>query len=210
MNKKLITIIAIVVVVVILVIVGGFLILNKKGILNKNEESTQSGPLVPMETSEDLENLIDKIYEKTQIELFGLETHEVNLTDEWELSAYTGLSSSENLDKVIASECMVTSQAYSLTLVKVSDGADVEEVKQKMVDNINMRRWVCVSAEVVYATNSGNVIILVMSSKDIAKPQYDAFKEIVGGTFGKELTREEEQEELDDEMFLVEDQPIVQ
>ena len=64
-----------------------------------------------------------------------------------------------------------------------------------MLDNIDMRRWICVSAEQLYITNSGNVIFSVMAEKDIAKAVYNDFKKYVNNNIGKEL--EENKDELE-------------
>lgn len=181
MKKELIAVIAIV--IIIALAIGGVLALTR----NSGAKSS-----VKFETAQDAINLVDKIYEKSGNEMFGLETRQIELDDEFALSTYTGLSNSENIDMVVVSESMIMSTPYSLALVKVKNGADVEAIKKEMVDNIDMRRWICVSADELYATNSGNVIFVVMASKEDAKPQYDAFKEVVGGKFGKELTKEAE------------------
>ena len=85
----------------------------------------------------------------------------------------------------------MSSQAFSAVMVKVSDGANIEEMKKEMIDNIDMRKWICVSAEKARVTNYGNIIFLVMSSEEWGKPVYDEFKQAVGGTVGKELERSE-------------------
>ena len=51
-----------------------------------------------------------------------------------------------------------------------------------MFDNIDTRKWVCVEAEKVYATDSQNVILLVMSSEEWTKPVYDSLKAVLGTT----------------------------
>ena len=67
----------------------------------------------------------------------------------------------------------IRDRAYSVAIVRVKDNADVEKIKQEMLDNIDMRRWICVSAEQLYITNSGNVIFSVMADKDVAKAVYN-------------------------------------
>ena len=76
-------------------------------------------------------------------------------------------------------------------IVKVKDNADVEKIKQEMLDNIDMRRWICVSAEQLYITNSGKVIFSVMADKDTAKAVYNDFKKYVNNNIGKELEKSE-------------------
>ena len=65
-------------------------------------------------------------------------------------------------------------------------------MKQEMLDNIDTRKWICVTAEKVYVTNHENIIFLVMASDEWAKPVYDEFKSAVDGKVGKELQKTEE------------------
>ena len=58
-----------------------------------------------------------------------------------------------------------------------------------MYNNIDMNKWLCVSADVLHLTNYGNTIIYVMSEEDWAKPVYDAFKWYVNNSNGKELIK---------------------
>lgn len=176
MKKTIIIVVAII--LVIALVVGGIFVFNK-----------EEKPVVSMSTSEDLENIINSIYEKANIELPMLMTNVVDISDEEVLKSFTGLKSKENVEQVVVSEPMMTSQAYSLVLVKVADGADVETMKKEMVDNIDTRKWICVTADSLYATNHTNLICLVMSRDEVAKPIYNAFKEIVEEKVGKELTK---------------------
>lgn len=178
------SIIAIVAIIIIALIVGGTVLLRN------NNASSVGKTEVKLESEKDLENLVDKIYAKSNLEMFGLETREIDLTDEMALQSYTGLKSSKNLDKVVISESMIMSTAYSVAIVKVKEGTDVESLKREMVNSVDMRRWICVGADVVFATNSGNVIFMVMSNEEDAKAQLEAFKSVVGGKFGKDVTRE--------------------
>lgn len=178
------TVIVLIVLIILALIVGGIFLL-------KNSNTNLSTAL-KLETAEDMKALISKIYEETNNEMFGLETRELDLNDELTLSVYTGLKSNSNIDRVVVSESMITSRAYSLALVKTKANADVEAIKKEMIDNIDMRRWICVEAEVAYATNSGDVIFLVMSDEAIAKQEYDAFKKLAENKIGKELERKAE------------------
>ena len=49
---------------------------------------------------------------------------------------------------------MMSSQAYSLVLVKVKDGVDANNIAKTMSEKIDTRKWICVSAEKLYATSS--------------------------------------------------------
>ena len=85
----------------------------------------------------------------------------------------------------------MNAQAYSLVVLKVKDTSKIESMKQEMYDNINMAKWICVSAEKLYITNSNDIIFMVMASDDWANPVYNSFKKYVNNNIGKELTKTE-------------------
>ena len=176
------TVIIVAVVAVIALIIGGIAL----------NSGNNSGEGIKLETAGEMQALIEKIYTDTEMPLQSLQTNELDVAETEMVSYITGLSSNENVETVVVSEPMMTSQAYSLVMVKVAENADVESMKQEMVDNIDTRKWICVTAEKVYATNSGNIIFLVMSSEELAKPVYEAFKTEANGQIGKELERTEE------------------
>lgn len=180
MKKTIIIVVS--VLVVIAIVIGGIFIFNK-----------EEKPVVSMETSQDLESIINSVNEKANLPLRSLSTTTVDISNEMTLTSYTGLKSTEGIEQVVVSEPMITSQAYSLVLVKVADNADVEAIKKEMLDNVDVRKWICVTAEKVYVTNYQDLICLVMSSEELAKPVYNAFKEVVQGKVGTELERTTEE-----------------
>lgn len=175
-----------------LFICGGIGVLILAVILGVFLLATNGSSGIKLETNEDFSGLIDKIYDKTKLELMALETHDIDIKDELALNSYTGLSSNKKVKKLVVSESMTSSIAYSLVLVQVKNKADVEKVKKEMVDNINLRKWICVGADVVYATSYKDVIFLVMGNEETASSQYNVFKSIVDNKIGKELSREAE------------------
>ena len=64
-----------------------------------------------------------------------------------------------------------------------------------MFEKVDPRKWICVSAEKVCATSSGNVVFLVMTEKENTEKIYDAFKEIAESV-GKEYSKDIEDGEL--------------
>ena len=76
-----------------------------------------------------------------------------------------------------------------------------------MNENIDTRKWICVTAEKVYTTTSGNVICLVMSNEETAKAVYENFKTLAG-TVGEEYERTEEEPELPEDMLYTEDSEV--
>lgn len=196
MSKK--TIIIVAVVGVIVAVVGGILGYNFASKANKNNNSSLS-----VKSAEDLSKLIDTIYARVSIEMPSLETQEIDTTDENMVSMFTGLNSAENIEYLVVSEPMMSSQAYSLVLVKAKDGADVDAMAKTMNENINESKWLCVTAEKIYTTTSGNVICLVMTNTETADNVFDSFKTIAGSV-GQVYERTAEEPELPPEMIITE------
>ena len=165
-----------------------------------------SGNKGSAETPKNINDIINTINKNNKNVLPELETMKVDIKNIDEVTSYTGLKTNDGIESIVVSEPLITSQAYSVAVVKVKDTADVEKIKQEMLDNIDMGRWICVSAEQLYITNSGNVIFSVMTDKDIAKAVYDDFKKYVNNEIGKELekTNDEGNIELPPEMTIVE------
>ena len=156
-----------------------------------------------LKTNEDITKMIKSIYKNSKLELPELETETIDINNSDDLLSYTGLKSNENVESVIVSLPQMNAIPYNLAVVKVKDGANIEAMKEEMLNNINMRRWVCVNADKLYITNNGNVIFLIMANEEDAKPIYEEFKKYVNNNIGKELekTYEEEDIELPDEIL---------
>lgn len=188
MNKTT-KIILVVVAVAVVALVGVILMMNSKPSSNLSVNS-----------AEDLTALVDQIYEGVSIEMPMLMTMPVDTTDADAVKAFTGLDSSENIEYAVASEPMMNAQAYSLVLVKLKDGVDVNSVAKTMNENINERKWICVAAEKIYTVASGDVVCLVMSNEQTAKAVYDSFKTLAGSV-GQEIERSAEEPEMPEDML---------
>lgn len=152
---------------------------------------TSSKSNLTISSSQDLENLVNQIYEG--VETFpSVATMSVDITDKEAVTYSTGITSTDKIDFAVVSEPMMSSQAYSMVLVKVKSSKDADTIAKEMNDNINPDKWICVSADKVYTTSSGDVICLVMASEEMAKPVYDKFKTLAG-EIGKEYVRDNNQ-----------------
>lgn len=156
-----------------------------------------SGNKGSVETPKDINDIINTINKNNKNVLPELETMKVDIKNIDEVTSYTGLKTNDGIESIVVSEPLITSQAYSVAIVKVKNNADVEKIKQDMLDNIDMRRWICVSAEQLYITNSGNVIFSVMADKDVAKAVYNDFKKYVNNNIGKELEKSNNEENIE-------------
>lgn len=188
LNKMIIAIVSI---VVVLALIGIVVTLNSK-------PKTENTNVSTIKTAEDLSALVDKIYEG-QNTLSSLQTQIVDTTDSDMVKSVTGLENANDLEYVVVSEPMISSQAYSLVLAKVKKGKNANEIAKQMSENVNTRKWICVSAEKLYATSSGDIVFLVMSSEEKAKPIYEKFKTLFGNV-GQTYEKAEEIE-LPPEMF---------
>lgn len=192
MKKKNLIICAVIVLIVLAVIIG-------IAVKSNNNEN------IKIESTANMKNLIDSIYKNANVELPSLETNEIDMSDNYTVSTYTGSQDNSNIESIIVSEPLISSQAYSLVVMKLKNSADVEKVKQNIYDNVNMSKWICVSAEKLYITNYNNIVFYVMSDEDWAQPVYTAFKTYVNNKNGSELEKSENLDyELPDEMLVVE------
>lgn len=62
---------------------------------------------------------------------------------------------------------MMSSIAYQCVLLRVNPD-DVENIKQQLKDNADLNKWVCVSAETLLVENVGDLVLFIMSEKDVA------------------------------------------
>lgn len=188
MKKK--TILYAVAIALLVLIFGIFIKLNS----NKQVSTINS--------ASDMKKMLKTIYSNAKTDLPSLNTEKVDLSNTDMVTSYTGLKTANDIDLLVVSEPLINAQAYLVAVIKVKDNVDVEKVKTEIYDNIDMRRWICVSAEKLYITNNGNVIFLVMADENWAKPVYDEFKTYVNNNIGKELekTNDEGSIELPPEM----------
>ena len=177
-NKPFIIGVSLIVLVIALFVIIMF-------VVGKSKESVSK-----FKTSDDLKNMINTIYNELGDTLPALDFQNIDSSTE-SLKYYTGLSDGNNVDFFVVSEPLMNAQAYSLVVIKVKDTSKIETMKQEMYNNINMAKWLCVSAEKLYITNSDDIIFMVMASDNWATPVYNGFKKYVNNNIGKELTKTE-------------------
>ncbi len=190
MNKSTKIIIAIVSIILVIVVLA-VVILTKP----KDEKQVEK-----INSAEELEGLINKVYEgQENLIPDSAQTQVIDITDDVMVKSFTGLDNGNDLEYLVVSEPMISSQAYSFVLLTVKEGVNADKIAETIKDKVDYRKWICVSAEKVYTTSSGNVVCLIMSSEEVAKPIYEKFKTLVG-TVGQEYEKTEEIE-LPPEMY---------
>lgn len=109
-------------------------------------ETDENAQLAP---DAELSDMVDALYKIQPVELMGMETTAIDLTDETWYGYLAGLTADNvgKVDAAVISEPMTGSQAYSLVLLRLRDKADAREVADSMEENISMRKWVCVEAD---------------------------------------------------------------
>ena len=111
-----------------------------------------------------LDEIISKIYtEIPEDEMPMLDNINVLEMAPDNIEYYIGTTDIE-YEEILASEPMMSSIAYSVVLVRMKDGADIESAKTKIKDNIDPRKWLCVEVpkEDIIVKNKGDLIILIM------------------------------------------------
>ena len=124
-----------------------------------------------------LSDIMGGIYESADLsEDFreGLQNFETfELTEDMELS----ILGTDEIDytEAVVSMPMMSSIAYQCVLLRV-DIDDVDEVKQKIKENTDLNKWVCVSAETMLVESRGDVIFFVMGENNTAYALNTAFQ----------------------------------
>lgn len=130
----------------------------------------------------DLESILDKIYETADVDdsfkdyvKDGLQITEITAEN---VKYYLGKEDIE-FETAIASEPLINVHAYSLCLVRVKEGADIEKIKSDIKENADPRKWICVGVDPnnVIVDNVGDVVILIMSDEE-GSALHDAFLQL--------------------------------
>ena len=175
MGKKIGLVVALIAVVVAIVLSIYFLGSSSNGV--KNDLSALTG--------EELVNMVNQMYEKSGLQLPMIDTMDMPLEDLEGLTYQIGLTSVEGVKNVILSMPMMNAQPYTLALIQTERSADIEKIKQDVLQNCDLRKWVCVNADKASVTNSDTVVLFIMVSNDEIIALENAFAEITGNTLGK-------------------------
>ena len=187
MKKQTMITIIVIAIIAIIAIVGVVIVKN-------NNNTTIGGTSVKIESEKDMKSMLKSIYSKNKDVLPELETEEIDVSNSDLVTSYTGIQSTGNVESLVVLEPLMSSQAYSAVALKVKSNANIETVKEEILNNVDMRKWICVSAEKLYVTNYNNIIFFVMSDEDWATATYNSFKEYVGNEIGKELQKSGEED----------------
>ena len=158
------------------------------------EEPAQAEP------DAELSDMVDAIYKIQPVELMGMETTAIDLTDETWYGYLAGLTADNvgKVDAAVISEPMTGSQAYSLVLLRLRDKADARKVADSMEENISMRKWVCVEADKARVVSFDDKLLYVMADSELVDVDLlaDAAAKAFNATFDVDdsLVNEDESE----------------
>ena len=120
-----------------------------------------------------LEEIMTKVYADVPEDERPMMLTNTEVTEE-NVENYLGTKDIE-YEEALASESAVGSIAHSVVLVRMKDGANIEDAKKKIEENANPRKWICVEADDVVVKNKGNLIILIMSSSNYIEKIENSF-----------------------------------
>lgn len=126
-----------------------------------------------------LEEVMEKVYENIPENERPMMLTNTKVTDE-NIEYYLGTKDIE-YEEALASESGVGSIAHSVVLVRTKDNADIEAIKDKIEDNVDPRKWICVGVEEddVVVENKGNLIILIMVEDEVTREKLeDSFENL--------------------------------
>ena len=146
------------------------------------EEAPSDTPAEAPTATLSAEEIINKMYE-TKAPGMMLGFMPVDLNDENSYTTYLGIKDPSKIAEVAVSEAMMGAQAYSLVVARVAPGQDANAVANEMKAGINPRKWICVEADDVKVTVSGDLICFCMistvfSEEYTAQDAMDTFKAI--------------------------------
>ena len=135
----------------------------------------------------ELPDIIEKVYEKMYDEVDEsdrpmlttvnvLETYEGATDEDLKLQIESAIGTTDIAYKEIyESKPMFGAIAYSVVLVRMEDGADIEAAKTAIKENVNPRKWVCVEVpeEDVIVKSKGDLIILIMVENETLRTKIE-------------------------------------
>lgn len=160
----------------------------------ETSEETTAAPAVQLEGT--LEEIANKVIENaTAIEMMLMDPITVDFSDvdaaryNLGISAESTANPMEKIDSAVYVDPAISSIPFSVVVIDVKDGVDVEAFKNEYLESLDLRKWYCVSAEKAVVANCGDTILMVMSTVAIADDVYNAFNIVASGSASPALTR---------------------
>lgn len=139
-----------------------------------------SGKTVSIEG--ELTDIMSDIYANADLDSETREAMEGYITDTLTAdneAAMLGVSDVPYIEGVY-SVPMISAIAYQCVLLRV-EPENVDQVKDMLLTNADLNKWVCVSAETVLVENVGDLVLFIMSSEDVAYAVSESFQALSNG-----------------------------
>ena len=171
----------------------------------------EDGAAAQQEPDAELLDIVTKMQEIYPIDLMMVETVAVDLTDESWYTYQTGLNAEQAalVDAAVLTEPGIGSQPFSMVLLRVKNADDAQTVADAVLDNVNMRKWVCVAADYARVVTFGDKVLFVMTERGLvdADQVVESAASALNVTFDYDMCKESvEDSELPPEMVI--DQPV--
>lgn len=108
---------------------------------------------------------------ETKEAMQGYVSQEINADNEEYILGTTEVAYIEGICSMPA----MSSVAYQCVLLRVSP-EEIDNVKAALLENADVNKWVCVSAETVLVENVGDLVLFIMSSEDVAYAVSSSFQ----------------------------------
>ena len=153
---------------------------------------TGSGGATLPEPDAELAKMLEDIY-AAQDPGLAVSTVGIDTSDAAWFGYYTGLETADGIDAAVASEPMISAQAYSVVLLRAAEDADAAALAEQVLNSVDPVKWVCAQADDLRAVASGRYAMVVMMdsafAQNITAEQLTAaFLQVVGGEASYEST----------------------
>lgn len=169
--------------IIISCVVIGFVLLAGIAIALTNSNKTKNNE--KLQNVRDIKNMLKTIYNNLGDNIPSLDTDEISTDDTEMVKSLTGLETTNMIDSIVVSQPMMSAQALEVAVIKTRENANINNMMDEIKNNVNMNRWICVSADKLYIASSGDVIFMVMADSDWAKNIYDEFVKYMDNNIDK-------------------------
>ena len=148
------------------------------------------------EPSEEMTNLMNTIVDNADARMGAEYTAVIDSEMSQSTIGLTTEEFNENIEDSITYGSQINVSAQEIHLVKVKDSSKVSDVKQKIFDNADPRKWICVTAKKVVAVDSGHYILFAMGEEELCDNLVKAFSDNFDGDVGETLSLVVEEDEI--------------
>lgn len=127
-----------------------------------------------------MSDLIDAIYAGYTVDAMLMDNMSVDVNDADLLRYYAAVTDKSDVSEVYYSEAAINIDPYILAAIRVAEGKDAKAVAASIFENADTGRWVCVRPESCRVGQYGDVIVMVMGTKEVTEGIMNAFAAAVG------------------------------